>query len=115
MFANSSDHSRSGGQVVAIHPDDAADRGLDAGTLVRVHNDRGEFTAVLEISDRTRRGVATSTKGQWPKLVGGPTVNATTSETDADMGRGAIFHDNQVFLTSFGPAAGQQLTSEASR
>lgn len=115
MFANSPDHARAGAQTVAIHPDDAADRGLEAGALVRVHNDRGEFTAVLELSDRTRRGVATSTKGQWPKLVGGSTVNATTLETDSDMGRGAIFHDNQVFLTSLGPATGQQLTSEATR
>ncbi len=115
MFANSPDHVRAGAQTIAIHPADAVERGLEAGILVRVHNDRGEFTAVLEISDRTRRGVATSTKGQWPKLVGGSTVNATTLETDADMGRGAIFHDNQVFLTSLGPAMGQQFTSEATR
>jgi hypothetical protein len=41
--------------------------------------------------------VVASTKGQWPRFVpGGATVNATVDERDADMGGGAVFHDNRV-------------------
>jgi anaerobic selenocysteine-containing dehydrogenase len=91
--------------VIAVHPADAASRGLEPGALVLVHNQRGEFTARVEITGRTRPGVASMTKGHWPKLAGGPTVNATTFEDDADMARGATFHDNQVVLT---PVAGAE-------
>ena len=96
MFANSS--TKTGAPIIGLHPHDASQRGLVAGEFVRVHNDRGEFKASLAVTENTRPGVATMTKGHWPKLVGGSTVNATTLEADADMGRGAIFHDNQVFV-----------------
>ena len=49
------------------------------------------------MTDRVRRGVVASTKGRWPRHVeGGATVNATVDERDADMGGGAVFHDNRV-------------------
>ncbi len=96
MFANSS--LKTGTPLIALHPSDASQRGLVVGSGVRVYNDRGEFNATLAVTEDTRPGVATMTKGHWPKLVGGSTVNATTLEADADMGRGAIFHDNQVFV-----------------
>ena len=44
-----------------------------------------------------RPGVIASTKGHWLKHVrGGANVNATVEERDADMGGGAVFHDNRV-------------------
>ena len=44
-----------------------------------------------------RPGVIASTKGHWLKNVrGGANINATTEERDADMGGGAIYHDNRV-------------------
>ena len=47
--------------------------------------------------DRVRPGVIASTKGHWLKhLRGGANVNATVEERDADMGGGAVFHDNRV-------------------
>jgi anaerobic selenocysteine-containing dehydrogenase len=53
--------------------------------------------ATVEVSDRVRPGVVASTKGHWLKHVsGGANVNATVEERDADMGGGAIFHDNRV-------------------
>jgi hypothetical protein len=49
------------------------------------------------VTDRVRRGVVASTKGRWPRHVkGAATVNATVDERDADMGGGAVFHDNRV-------------------
>lgn len=86
--------------VVLVNPADAAARGLLSGQRVRVHNDGGEFLADVEISDRVSAGVVASTKGRWPKLSpGGANPNAVVAERDADMGRGAGFHDNLVELT----------------
>ena len=60
-------------------------------------NARGAFLAAVEVSDSVRPGVIASTKGHWLKHVrGGANVNATVEERDADMGGGAIFHDNRV-------------------
>ena len=98
LFANvPSSRRRSGRPAVRIHPDDAAARGLETGHEARVFNDRGAFVALVEVTERVRPGVVASTKGQWPRFVpGGATVNATVDERDADMGGGAVFHDNRV-------------------
>ncbi len=49
------------------------------------------------VSDRVSPGVTAGIKGFWPKRVAGAAnANATVAERDADMGRGAIFHDNRV-------------------
>jgi anaerobic selenocysteine-containing dehydrogenase len=51
----------------------------------------------VEVTPRVRPGVVASTKGRWPRLLkDGATVNATVDERDADMGGGAVFHDNRV-------------------
>lgn len=98
LFANVSDQrKRSGPPVTRIHPDDAGVRGLESGHEARVFNDRGAFVTRVEVTDRVRRGVMASTKGQWPRFVtGGATVNATVDERDSDMGGGAVYHDNRV-------------------
>jgi anaerobic selenocysteine-containing dehydrogenase len=87
---------RTGKPVIILHPDDAAARGISGQDAVRVKNTRGSFEAVAEVSDRVRPGVAATTKGHWAKFNGGATVNATIDERDADMGGGAVFHDNRV-------------------
>jgi len=78
---------------VRVHPDDATRLGLTEGATVEVSNGRGAFTAIVDITDATRPGVVSSSKGWW-----GQGVNETTLEHDADMGGGAIFHDNAVRL-----------------
>ncbi|WP_343953465.1 molybdopterin-dependent oxidoreductase [Nonomuraea longicatena] len=86
--------------VVLVSAADAAARGLTDGRRVRVHNASGEFLADVEISDRVAPGVVASPKGRWPKLSpGGGNVNAVVAERDADMGRGALYHDNIVELS----------------
>jgi anaerobic selenocysteine-containing dehydrogenase len=88
---------KAGPQRVVLHPDDAAARGLADGDDVRVYNDRGEFRARLDVSDRVRPGLASGTKGHWPKLCpGGRNITATVAERDSDMGSGAVYHDNRV-------------------
>jgi anaerobic selenocysteine-containing dehydrogenase len=102
-FANSAEHrAKAGGPVVELHPRDAAARGLTDGEEVEVANGRGAFRALLRVTDAVRPGVAASPKGRWPKLTGGATVNATTAERDADLGRGAVFHDNAVLVRRVG-------------
>ncbi|WP_378738346.1 molybdopterin-dependent oxidoreductase [Nocardia brasiliensis] len=87
---------KSSGTAVTLNPADADSRGIGSGARVRVFNSRGEFSTCAEISDAVPPGVVAMTKGSWPKIVGGPTVNATVEERDADLGGGAVFHDNNV-------------------
>ena len=88
-----------GEPTVALHPDDAAARGLVAGERVRVGNERGSFEALLAVGESARPGVAATTKGYWPKLLaGGVNMNEATEERDADLGGGAVFHDCSVWV-----------------
>jgi anaerobic selenocysteine-containing dehydrogenase len=96
---------RQGPPAIVLRPADAEARALRSGDEARVWNDRGEFRAIVEISDRVGRGVAASTKGFWPKRVaGGSNANATVAERDADMGGGAVYHDNRVEVGPVAPA-----------
>jgi anaerobic selenocysteine-containing dehydrogenase len=108
MFANADvQRRRAGDPAVALHPADAAARGLQDGDRVRVGNERGSFEARLAVGDAARRGVVATTKGHWPKLLaGGSNVNAATEERDADLGGGAVFHDCAVWVrpAAAGPA-----------
>jgi anaerobic selenocysteine-containing dehydrogenase len=101
IFGNNAELRRRAGQPrILLHPDDAAARNLPAGAAATVHNDRGAFTAIVEITDAVRPGVAATIKGHWAKLTGGSSVNATVDERDADLGGGAVFHDNRVEVTA---------------
>ena len=99
-FANAPGQvARAGEPLLALHPDDAAARGLTAGERVQVGNERGAFEAVVAVGEAARRGVAATTKGHWPKrLAGGANANAVTEERDADLGGGAVFHDCAVWV-----------------
>jgi len=101
MFSNiPALEKRQGSPTIMLHPADAAAHGLGAGDAARVHNARGEFRATVQVSDAVRAGVAATTKGFWPKRVGGAAnINATVAERDSDMGGGAVFHDNRVEVT----------------
>jgi anaerobic selenocysteine-containing dehydrogenase len=113
MFANHPElQARAGGPRIELHPDDAGPRGLRTGGEARVFNARGEFLAAVEVSDRVRPGVIASTKGHWLKHVrGGANPNATVDERDADMGRGAVFHDNRVEVEAVPAGAAASTTS----
>jgi anaerobic selenocysteine-containing dehydrogenase len=85
-----------GGQVVLVHEDDAAARGLVDGAEVVVVNDRGRFPARLQVTTDVARGVVVSPMGGWRKHVGGATVNAVSPSVFADLGRAPTFSDNRV-------------------
>lgn len=85
--------------IAFLHPAEATRRALRDGMQVRLENQRGFFEAELQVDSKVPRGIVVSPKGFWPKLVGGNSVNATVAERDADMGRGAVFSDNRVWVS----------------
>ena len=71
-------HSRAGKidgrEPVAMHPDDAAARGIAAGDPVRLFNDRGACLATAVLDEGIRRGVVRLSTGAWfdPEVRGEP-------------------------------------------
>ncbi|MDH5811590.1 MAG: molybdopterin-dependent oxidoreductase, partial [Candidatus Verstraetearchaeota archaeon] len=82
--------------VVEISSEDAEDRGIREGDLVKVYNSRGYCIMKAKISSRVRRGVVLSYGIPWPKLLGDGTPNFTTSSAVSDMGGGSTYHTNYV-------------------
>jgi biotin/methionine sulfoxide reductase len=54
-----------GREPIRMHPHDAGARGLVAGDVVRVFNDRGACLAGLVVDDRLRRDVVQLSTGAW--------------------------------------------------
>jgi anaerobic selenocysteine-containing dehydrogenase len=107
---------RIGPPVIAVHPADAAERGLAAGDLVLARNPVGELALTVVLSEDLPRGVAFSPKGRWPKLEAGrANVNGLNPGTASDMGASTTVHGVEVTLarapSSTGqPPAGRHLT-----
>ena len=80
--------SEPGTNIVCMLPD-TGERYLSTPLFDGIVDDMNE--AEIEISDDVRVGVAATTKGWW--RMG---INRTVAERDADMGRGAVYHDNRV-------------------
>ncbi len=77
-----------------LNPVDATARGLKAGEIVRIRNDRGSFMATLRVTDRARPGVAVAPSIWWQKLApDGCNANAVTGQALTDLGRAATFYD----------------------
>ncbi|MGA8514053.1 MAG: molybdopterin dinucleotide binding domain-containing protein, partial [Burkholderiaceae bacterium] len=83
-----------GEPLLEIHADDAAQRGIAHGTVVKVFNDRGSYHCKAHISPRARQGVVHGLGIWWRKLgLHGTNVNELTSQHLTDMGRGPVFYD----------------------
>jgi anaerobic selenocysteine-containing dehydrogenase len=97
---------REGEASITIHPDDATDREVSEGQMVRVFNDRGSFLARAHVSDAARRGVVVGLSIWWAKMCpGGRNANAVTSQDLTDMGGGATFYDALVDVAPVESAA----------
>jgi anaerobic selenocysteine-containing dehydrogenase len=77
-----------------VHPDDAAARGIAAGDMVRVFNDRGTMRLRARVTDRARCGVVVALSIWWKKLAAdGCNANELTGQALTDMGRAPTFYD----------------------
>ncbi|MEM6623612.1 MAG: molybdopterin-dependent oxidoreductase [Pseudomonadota bacterium] len=54
-----------GREPITLNPEDARERGVRSGDVVRVWNDRGACLAGVRISEKVRRGVVQLSTGAW--------------------------------------------------
>lgn len=79
--------------TVELSPQDAADRGIQDGDLVRLYNDRGETYCHAVIIDGLLSGVCgTQKQFKGSNTLGGVNVNALNSEGLTDFGMGPCFY-----------------------
>ena len=98
---------RQGGQIVFMHPADAAAREILPGDVVRVFNDRGFFEGPAELTDDVMPGLVLANVGHWPSSTrSGTSVNAISSDRHCAMGRAGTYCDNLVEVTK-APANGE--------
>lgn len=83
-----------GREALTIHPDDAAARGILAGDVVRVFNDRGACLAGAVLDDGIRPGVLRIPTGAW-----------FTPAWDERDGRPFCLHGNPNVLTADIPSS----------
>jgi len=83
-----------GEPVLEIHAHDAAVRGIETGSTVKVFNLRGVYRVKARVSARARPGVVNGMGIWWRKLgLGGTNVNQLTSQHLTDLGQGPVFYD----------------------
>jgi anaerobic selenocysteine-containing dehydrogenase len=83
-----------GEQIVELHAEDAAARGVQDGAMVRVFNDRGSYRCRARVSGRARPGVVNGLGVWWRKLgADGRNVNELTHQQLTDLGRAPSFYD----------------------
>ena len=100
-FANEARLARRiGPATIALHPADAAERGLAAGDRALARGPAGQLELTVALSSDLPRGVAFSPKGRWPKLeAAGANVNALNPGTPSDMGASTTVHGLEITLT----------------
>jgi anaerobic selenocysteine-containing dehydrogenase len=80
-----------------MHPDDAAQRGINEGDDIRIFNTLGEVRCKVNIGGWIRRGIVSLPKGIWRKhTANGYTGTALVPDTLTDLGGGACFNDARV-------------------
>jgi anaerobic selenocysteine-containing dehydrogenase len=86
-----------GPALLDIHPDDAAERTIADGGMVRVFNERGTVECRARVTIEMRRGTVCLPKGLWRKsTANGFTANVLAPDTLSDLGAGACFNDARV-------------------
>jgi anaerobic selenocysteine-containing dehydrogenase len=100
-FANVAKISaRIGPATIALHPTDAAERGLAAGDDVLVANETGSLPLRVTLSEALPRGVALSHKGRWPKQEAArANVNVLNPGHKTDMGESTCVHGVEITIT----------------
>jgi len=82
---------------LAMHPDDAAARGVADGDAARVFNELGEVHVPVRLTRDLRPGVVSLPKGLWrSSTLNGSTATALVPDHLTDIGGGACFNDARV-------------------
>jgi biotin/methionine sulfoxide reductase len=87
-----------------MHPDDARQRGIKDGDVVRIHNARGACLAGVVISDAMSPGVAKLSCGAW--------YDPETGDDGALCAHGnanVLTHDRGTSKLSQGPSTGTNM------
>ncbi|MCC7282323.1 MAG: molybdopterin-dependent oxidoreductase [Acetobacteraceae bacterium] len=84
-----------GREPIRMHPEDAAARGLVAGQVVRIFNDRGACLGGLVLDDGLRQGVVVMATGAWfdplePGVAGSLCVHGNPNVLTRDEGTSAL-------------------------
>jgi anaerobic selenocysteine-containing dehydrogenase len=91
---------------VALHPDEAAARGVAEGSHVALFNDVGRLLLNVTISKAVPMGVALVHKGRWPKLeASGSNVNTLNPGQKTDLAESSAVHSVEVGLAPVDRAA----------
>jgi len=107
-FANLPGHQKMESPGLAMmHASDASARQIREGDWVEVFNARGRIRLRARIDGSVPTGVVAASLN-WNKLsAGGSNVNALTSETLTDLGRGATFYSTLVEVRKLSPEEAQ--------
>ena len=77
-----------------IHPQDANERKIGAGDTINIFNDRGQFTAIADVTEDIRKGVVYDGVGYWDSMMKtNAGVNAVTDDRHTDMGQSGAYSD----------------------
>jgi anaerobic selenocysteine-containing dehydrogenase len=88
-----------------MNPDDARERELSDGDMVRIFNELGEVHCPLNVAPTIRRGTVSLPKGIWRRNTrNNATGTALVPDTLTDLGGGACFNDARVQVTSLAVA-----------
>jgi anaerobic selenocysteine-containing dehydrogenase len=83
--------------TVAMHPDDAAARGLAEGDAAALRSEVGALTLAVTLSEDVPRGVLYAPKGHWPKRVAArANVNVLNPGLPSDIGASTTVHGLEV-------------------
>ncbi len=93
--------SRIGEATIALHPADAAERGLSEGDPALVRNRSGRLRLKVVITGELPRGVALAHKGRWLYAdAANANVNALNPGEKSDMGESTAVHSVEVSVSA---------------
>jgi anaerobic selenocysteine-containing dehydrogenase len=89
---------REGSPFVEMSRDDAGERGISSGDIVRVMNDRSSLELEAHVTDRLKPGVVAVPFGWWGSDHNGTgaTANSLTNDALTDWGGGVAYSDTLV-------------------
>jgi len=88
------DEVDAGCAAVEIHPSDAAPRGIETGTPVRIYNQRGTLRLPARVGESVRPGVVRIPSVRWPRRdPNGWGVNLLIGDRLTDIGGGPTFYN----------------------